>query len=428
MKLARSLAGLLFLVASIHAYPVSDELLAKINLSKRALDAETALITQEKIGYSKRIDELREELNQLKNQAENIQRAEDEKTISLDSLQARLKRWQDQLGYQEYLLNDLSNLLDEQASAENPERIISESLARLNLALSPEWSNNEIALRSGEIVNVKAMKVGPVNLYYDDDQSIAGLFKVEPRKQNESHFEYSVGETNDVAGLYEQKLGFITFDATQGSAFEILASQESLLGHLKKGGIWVFPIIFFGVVSLIASGLKCKQVLQIPSYSGELIAELERAMSRRDSDQLASIETLINQPDDPLRQLATAIVSENHDEKRDAELVNIMGTYKHQIEKHLDLISMVAAVAPLLGLLGTVSGMIQTFKMLTIFGSGDPSAISGGISEALVTTELGLIVAIPSLLINALLSRKIKSHLGTIDRQVMRFDAISRAG
>ena len=63
-----------------------------------------------------------------------------------------------------------------------------------------------------------------------------------------------------------------------------------------------------------------------------------------------------------------------------------------------------ASVAPLLGLLGTVTGMISTFDIITEFGTGDPKLLSGGISEALVTTELGLIVAIPALLIGTLLS------------------------
>jgi biopolymer transport protein ExbB len=68
------------------------------------------------------------------------------------------------------------------------------------------------------------------------------------------------------------------------------------------------------------------------------------------------------------------------------------------------LILMIAAVAPLLGLLGTVTGMIQTFDVITEFGTSDPKLLAGGIAVALVTTELGLIVAIPCLLLGNLLS------------------------
>jgi biopolymer transport protein ExbB len=85
------------------------------------------------------------------------------------------------------------------------------------------------------------------------------------------------------------------------------------------------------------------------------------------------------------------------------------------IERFGVAILVIAAVAPLLGLLGTVTGMIGTFEILTEFGTGDPRMLSGGISEALVTTQLGLIVAIPMLLIGNLLNRAGENLLGTLE-------------
>ena len=83
---------------------------------------------------------------------------------------------------------------------------------------------------------------------------------------------------------------------------------------------------------------------------------------------------------------------------------------RQTLDKWINAVAVTAAVAPLLGLLGTVSGMIETFRMMTSFGSSDPEVISGGIAKALVTTELGLIVAIPALILNALLSRKARQY------------------
>ena len=76
-----------------------------------------------------------------------------------------------------------------------------------------------------------------------------------------------------------------------------------------------------------------------------------------------------------------------------------------RLELLLPLLRTVAAVAPLLGLLGTVTGMIATFAVITEYGTGDPKRLSGGISQALITTELGLAVAIPTLLLHTLLDR-----------------------
>ena len=75
-----------------------------------------------------------------------------------------------------------------------------------------------------------------------------------------------------------------------------------------------------------------------------------------------------------------------------------------RIRQHLQLIAVLAAVAPLLGLLGTVLGMIETFEVIALFGTGNAKAMAGGISVALVTTELGLAIAVPTLLAGNLLS------------------------
>src|SRR5262249_27227319 len=76
---------------------------------------------------------------------------------------------------------------------------------------------------------------------------------------------------------------------------------------------------------------------------------------------------------------------------------------------------------PLMGLLGTVMGMIATFKLISSFGSGDPKVLAAGISEALVATATGMMVAIPSLLLHAFLSRKAKGIIGSMEQLAVRF-------
>jgi biopolymer transport protein ExbB len=114
-------------------------------------------------------------------------------------------------------------------------------------------------------------------------------------------------------------------------------------------------------------------------------------------------------------------------QERDDLLVAYLMEYKHKVERFIGAIATSAAIAPLLGLLGTVSGMISTFMMMTIFGTGDASTVSGGISEALITTELGLIVAIPSLIISALLSRRTKSYSAKLETNAIKLSKIDFA-
>jgi len=94
----------------------------------------------------------------------------------------------------------------------------------------------------------------------------------------------------------------------------------------------------------------------------------------------------------------------------------------------LPVIAVTAATAPLLGLLGTVSGMIRTFNLITLFGSGDPKPLAGGISEALVTTLFGLIVAIPALILHAFLARRSQGIVQTTERLGLSFINSLRKG
>jgi biopolymer transport protein ExbB len=88
-----------------------------------------------------------------------------------------------------------------------------------------------------------------------------------------------------------------------------------------------------------------------------------------------------------------------------------------KIEGGLTLLKIISAVAPLLGLLGTVTGMIITFQAITIFGAGDPKAMAGGISAALITTVLGLCVAIPTVLLHTLVSGRAKKIIQILEEE-----------
>jgi len=91
------------------------------------------------------------------------------------------------------------------------------------------------------------------------------------------------------------------------------------------------------------------------------------------------------------------------------------------LDRYLSVLSVGAASAPLLGLLGTVMGMIKTFELISVFGTGDARPLSSGISEALVTTEVGLCVAIPALIWYAFLNRRVRGIAGNLQKSVLSF-------
>ncbi len=101
---------------------------------------------------------------------------------------------------------------------------------------------------------------------------------------------------------------------------------------------------------------------------------------------------------------------EMDEEHLEARLYAVSLEIQAPLERYLGVLSVSAAAAPLLGLLGTVTGMIHTFRLITMFGTGDARLLSGGISEALVTTEAGLMVAIPALLVHAWCVRRVRRN------------------
>jgi biopolymer transport protein ExbB len=86
------------------------------------------------------------------------------------------------------------------------------------------------------------------------------------------------------------------------------------------------------------------------------------------------------------------------------------------LERFLSVIGILAGVAPLLGLLGTVTGMIATFNAITVFGSGEPRLMAGGISEALLTTAAGLIIAIPILFVHSIIASRVEGLIADMER------------
>ena len=97
-------------------------------------------------------------------------------------------------------------------------------------------------------------------------------------------------------------------------------------------------------------------------------------------------------------------------------------------ERWLPLLAVIATAAPLMGLLGTVTGMVRTFTLITVFGTGNAGKLASGISEVLVATELGLLVAIPTLVAHGFLSQRIQKNLSLLERYALEFTTAVRAG
>ena len=184
-------------------------------------------------------------------------------------------------------------------------------------------------------------------------------------------------------------------------------NSMSFAEKFERGGIWVYPIAFFAVLAFIASLYSAMRIYSVGSLSDEALSALGESLKNRDLQKaksaakllpkaysLFALELLESVPfgKDYVREKSYAL-----EFKSNARLCSL-----------LPLVSITASVAPLLGLLGTVTGIIKTFSALSLYGGVNADMLGGGIGEALITTEFGLVLAIPSYIVFAVISRRAK--------------------
>ena len=180
---------------------------------------------------------------------------------------------------------------------------------------------------------------------------------------------------------------------------------------IKSGGWLMLPIIACSVASLAIVlerfwSLRRNKVM--PAFLMKQIWQLHR------DNQLAMADLGKLKASSPLgRILAAGLVNRRHSKEVMKESIEEVGRLVvHELERYLNTLGTIAAISPLLGLLGTVIGMIKVFSVIVTAGVGDPGVLAGGISEALITTAAGLTVAIPSLMFH-------RYYMGLVDKLVL---------
>lgn len=215
----------------------------------------------------------------------------------------------------------------------------------------------------------------------------------------------------------------VVMDISGGGALRQLSRRESLWEHLLSGGPLVWPILLVGLAALVLIIERLLFLRRVRANTDEMMGQVAGMVAA--GDIAGALRAAEAQPGRPTSNVIQAGLSlrGNSPEVIESGLSEAMLRELPRLERFLTALKVLAAVAPLLGLLGTVTGMINTFQVITVFGTGDPRLMAGGISEALVTTELGLAVAIPILVLAALLSRKAQRIASDMEEKAMALSA-----
>ena len=226
-------------------------------------------------------------------------------------------------------------------------------------------------------------------------------------------------EVGQVQPLAKQPAGYIT--GTASDFFTETSGHHPLYIDPSRGGILALETRKKVLMEFYHEGGTVGYAITVLLALGFLIALERMLVLTTISSRIKSQEKNLEQPNEnnPLGRLIK-VYHENRNvdaETLELKLDEAILCETPKVDRGINLIKMFAAIAPLMGLLGTVIGMIMTFQTITLFGTGDPKIMAGDISLALVTTALGLICALPLILIHSVVAGKSKSVLQKLDEQ-----------
>jgi biopolymer transport protein ExbB len=258
----------------------------------------------------------------------------------------------------------------------------------------------QVLTTNGELEERDVIRIGPFVatsngkylLWETKDQQLRELTRQPPSRY-----------LNTVAPFEGTRSGFsdLAVDPSRGALLSALTDTPGFTERIAQGGYVGFVIIGLGILAVLLGLVRWVDITIV----GRKVA------SQRDREKA----DLGN----PLGRVLSVYESHRDVDSETLELKidEVVLRESAKLTRSLWLVKVVSVVAPLLGLLGTVTGMIKTFQAITLFGAGDPKMMAGGISEALVTTMLGLTIAIPLVLLHAVLANGTRRIMETLDEQ-----------
>jgi len=261
-----------------------------------------------------------------------------------------------------------------------------------------------IVTAAGEKATVPLVRVGSFSLVSDDGGKYYEYLSdngnvVELPQQPAGRF---TGSASRLVNASPDDIVGFGIDPTRGQLLSLLVQEPSIGERIQQGAEVGYVIIALGILGVLVAIWK---MIALSITSAKVRQQIKDTGSPNENNPLG-------------RVLKAYQDHRNVDvETLELKLDEAILRETPALERGLTLIKIISAVAPLLGLLGTVTGMILTFQAITLFGTGDPRMMANGISQALITTVLGLTVAIPTLLLHSMVAGMSKRVIHVLEEQ-----------
>ena len=211
----------------------------------------------------------------------------------------------------------------------------------------------------------------------------------------------------------------VFLDISRGAAVAQLSMETNLWERVSAGGVLVWPILLIGLAALFLVLERIIFLIRVRRNTDGLMTTVTGLVLQGDyPGAMAATDEFMGRPTGNVLRAGLGQRGQPRD-IMESGLSEAILREMPRLERFIPTLRVLATVAPLLGLLGTVTGLIKTFHVITLYGSGDPRLMAGGIGEALVTTQLGLAVAIPIMIVAALLNRQVQRLVGDMEEKAL---------
>ena len=293
-------------------------------------------------------------------------------------------------------LNDLKVLIDL-------------SLADMAASREKVLYSGRIVDRSGNEIQGEIVRLGHLPAVYGTQERVGYLSLSPASGRLVMSPDPSLGVRRNLGHYLEGETDSVYVDVSGGAAIRQLAHHVTLMEQLRSGGVLVVPILLVGLVALVLTIERLVFLGKVRHNTDDLMTRVTELVENGDIE--GAIRTTDPHRHRPTGRVLMAGLLHRSDpaEVIESAMSEAMLRETPRLERFVGALKACAAVAPLLGLLGTVTGMINTFQVITTHGTGDPRLMAGGISEAMVTTQVGLAVAIPVMMVATFLGRRARN-------------------
>ena len=446
--LTAMIVGLPLLVSAQALDGVLSGASADLQKATVELTAARAEVEAGRLPLARKVSELEQTLLNRRAELAKLQRFQENQLVELNALKTEAKRLSDEVKYTDSLVTEYGRVFRSRLNfVEEPRYAamldsVDKAGAAADLSASDKFAQRSVlfttalqraeAAQGGELVDAKALDkkglvqsgkvalIGPVAMFASASGSSAGVLQQELNKSDPTIAQLDPALEEASRKLATSGSGELVLDPTLGNAFKLSALHKSFYEQLKEGGIVMIPLVGLGLGAILLAIFKWFQFSRVRLATE---ADLQKVLGHIDAKQQDQALQHARSIPGMAGELLTSAV-EHVDEKKEyieEILYEKMLGARTKLERGLPFLALTATTGPLMGLLGTVTGMIATFKIISGFGGGDPKMLAAGISEALICTAAGMAVAIPALLFHAFLSRRAKGIIGSMEQTAVGF-------